>query len=405
MTHIVPRTSTLLAAAIGAVLVLGTVAAPAPVNAEPQARERRGQRENRSQDTKVTVEQRYPNATREAPEGKASRKMARKLEQMNELYSNDDLAGARAVADEILADPEANDYEKAYSAQFAGQAAYDADELQAAVDYMQQVVDLDALDNNSHFNAMLNLAQMQSSAEQHEAALATFDRYLTESGSTDPQDLVMKGQTLYLLERYTDAAQAIQQAIDASPEPNPQWQALLMQVYVESGDNAGAIRMAEQVVAAKPDDRRALLNLAVVYSQADMPEKSIEVLERLRAGGQLETANEYNQLYVTYLNMEGQERQAAAVIDEGLERGVLKPDLGTYTALAQAYYFSDQAAQAIEAYRKAAPLDEDGETYLNLAKVLYQEDRAAEAAQAAQQALDKGVSQPDQARDIINASR
>lgn len=405
MAHIVPRTSTLLAAAIGAVLVLGTVAAPAPVNAEPQARERRGQRENRSQDTKVTVEQRYPNATREAPEGKASRKMARKLEQMNELYSNDDLAGARAVADEILADPEANDYEKAYSAQFAGQAAYDADELQAAVDYMQQVVDLDALDNNSHFNAMLNLAQMQSSAEQHEAALATFDRYLTESGSTDPQDLVMKGQTLYLLERYTDAAQAIQQAIDASPEPNPQWQALLMQVYVESGDNAGAIRMAEQVVAAKPDDRRALLNLAVVYSQADMPEKSIEVLERLRAGGQLETANEYNQLYVTYLNMEGQERQAAAVIDEGLERGVLKPDLGTYTALAQAYYFSDQAAQAIEAYRKAAPLDEDGETYLNLAKVLYQEDRASEAAQAAQQALDKGVSQPDQARDIINASR
>ncbi len=405
MAHIVPRTSTLLAAAIGAVLVLGTVAAPAPVNAEPQARERRGQRENRSQDTKVTVEQRYPNATREAPEGKASRKMARKLEQMNELYSNDDLAGARAVADEILADPEANDYEKAYSAQFAGQAAYDADELQAAVDYMQQVVDLDALDNNSHFNAMLNLAQMQSSAEQHEAALATFDRYLTESGSTDPQDLVMKGQTLYLLERYTDAAQAIQQAIDASPEPNPQWQALLMQVYVESGDNAGAIRMAEQVVAAKPDDRRALLNLAVVYSQADMPEKSIEVLERLRAGGQLETANEYNQLYATYLNMEGQERQAAAVIDEGLERGVLKPDLGTYTALAQAYYFSDQAAQAIEAYRKAAPLDEDGETYLNLAKVLYQEDRASEAAQAAQQALDKGVSQPDQARDIINASR
>lgn len=405
MAHIVRRTSTLLAAAIGAVLVLGTVAAPAPVNAEPQARERRGQRENRSQDTKVTVEQRYPNATREAPEGKASRKMARKLEQMNELYSNDDLAGARAVADEILADPEANDYEKAYSAQFAGQAAYDADELQAAVDYMQQVVDLDALDNNSHFNAMLNLAQMQSSAEQHEAALATFDRYLTESGSTDPQDLVMKGQTLYLLERYTDAAQAIQQAIDASPEPNPQWQALLMQVYVESGDNAGAIRMAEQVVAAKPDDRRALLNLAVVYSQADMPEKSIEVLERLRAGGQLETANEYNQLYATYLNMEGQERQAAAVIDEGLERGVLKPDLGTYTALAQAYYFSDQAAQAIEAYRKAAPLDEDGETYLNLAKVLYQEDRASEAAQAAQQALDKGVSQPDQARDIINASR
>ena len=402
MTHRVSRSSTLLAAAIGAVLAIGTIAAPAPAAAEPQARSTDRDSRRASQ---PKAEERYPNATREAPAGKASRKMGRKLEQMNELYSNDDLAGARAVADEILADPAANDYEKAYSAQFAAQAAYEADEIQAAIDYMGQAVELDALDNNSHFNAMLNLAQMQSAAEQNEAALATYERYFAESGSTEPQDLVMMGQTLYLLERHAEAAQAIQRAIDASAEPNPQWQSLLMQVYVESGDTAGALRMAEQVAAARPDDRRAQLNLAVVYHQADMPEKAIEVLERLRAGGQLETANEYNQLYATYLGMEGQERKAAEVISEGLERGVLTPDRNTYIALAQAYYFSDQPGPAIEAYRKAAPLDEDGETYLNLAKVLYQEDRPAEAAEAAQKALDKGVARPDQARDIINASR
>ncbi|MCE7032345.1 tetratricopeptide repeat protein [Lysobacter sp. GX 14042] len=401
MTASVSTSSTILAAAIGAVLAFGTLAS-APVHADPQARGK-DRREQRSDQRSQKQEERYPNATRKAPTGTASRAVGKKLEQMNERYSNDDMAGTRVVAEEILADPKANDYEKAYAAQFASQAAYEADDVQAAIDYMQQAVDLNALDNNSHFGAMLNLAQMQQAADQNEAALATFEQFFAGSGSNNPQDLVMKGQALYLLERYAEAAQVIQEAIAASDNPNPQWQALLMQVYAESGDTAGAVRMAEQVAEAKPDDRRALLNLAVVYDQAGMTDKAIEVLERLRAGGQLETAAEYNQLYVTYLNMDGQERKAAEVITEGLDRGVLPPEHNTYVALAQAYYFSDQPGPAIEAYQKAAPLDDDGETYLNLAKVLFQEDRMAEAVQAARQALDKGVKSPDDARAIISA--
>lgn len=401
MSAPVSTSSTLLAAAIGAALAFGTLAS-APAHADPQARGQ-DRREQRSDQRSPKQEERYPNATREAPAGKASRAIGKKLEKMNELYSNDDMAGTRVVAEEILADPKANDYEKAYAAQFASQAAYDADDIQTAIDYMQQAVDLDALDNNSHFGAMLNLAQMQQAADQNEAALATFEKFFAGTGSNNPQDLVMKGQALYLLERHAEAAQVIQEAIAASDDPSPQWQALLMQIYAESGDTAGAVRMAEQVAEAKPDDRRALLNLAVVYDQAGMTDKAIEVLERLRAGGQLETSAEYNQLYVTYLNMDGQERKAAEVINEGLERGVLQPEYNTYVALAQAYYFSDQPGPAIEAYQKAAPLDDDGETYLNLAKVLFQEDRTTEAVQAARQALEKGVKSPDDARAIISA--
>ena len=44
-------------------------------------------------------------------------------------------------------------------------------------------------------------------------------------------------------------------------------------------------------------------------------------------------------------------------------RGWLKPDFQTYLALGQSYYFSDQIAQAIDAYGKAAPMAPDGETY------------------------------------------
>jgi len=127
----------------------------------------------------------------------------------------------------------------------------------------------------------------------------------------------------------------------------------------------------------------------------------VAVLERLRTSGQMADERDYRQLYSSYANMDGKEKEVIAVINEGLEKGILKADQQTYLALAQSYYYSDQIQPAIEAWQKAAPLSKDGETYLNLAKVLWQENRIAEAKQAAKAALDKGLRKPEEARKIL----
>lgn len=402
MSSFTSRQPSVLAAAVGVVLALGLGLPEA--SAEPQARS--ASRQARKADTAAQAPKaaaQFPNATREEPDARPTARGNRKLSEMMGFYDGKKGAEARAVADEILADDKANAYEKSFAAQVAAQLAYDADDTDGAIAMYQRVIELNGLDNNSHYGAMLNLAQMLQMQERYPESLAAFDRYFAETGSSNPEDLMMKGQSFYLMENHAEAAKVMRQAIDASPEPKPEWQALLMQVYAETGNNAEAVRMAEQVAAAKPDDKRALLNLAVVYDQADMQQKAVEVLEKLRAAGQLTTRNEYNQLYVTYLNMEGHERQAAEVIQDGLAKGAMQPDYNSYIALAQAYYFSDQPALAIEAYQKAAPLDDDGETYLNLAKVLFQEDRIAEAKAAAKQAMDKGVKRPEDARSILSA--
>ena len=175
-----------------------------------------------------------------------------------------------------------------------------------------------------------------------------------------------------------------------------------MATYAETGQNAEAIALAEKLAAKNPTDKKAQTNLATVYAQADQMDKAAAVLEKLRAAGQLSDEREYRQLYITYANMDGREKDVISVINEGLQKGILKPDHQTYLALAQSYYYSEQIPQAIENWQKAAPLSKDGETYLNLARVLWQEDRIAEAKQAAKQALDKGVKKPDDARKIIN---
>ncbi|HZX77528.1 tetratricopeptide repeat protein [Lysobacter sp.] len=395
------RNRSVLAAAIGAVLVFGTVSQVEAQTAQDRAEQRRARNADKQQGAskgKAAVD--YPEATRKA-EAKASSKASPKLQKMVDLYDDDKAQEAIAAANEIIANPAFNAYDHAFAAQIAAQASYDNDDAAAAKKYLQQAIDFDGLDNNSHFGAMYMLAQLQLQDDQYAESLKTLDRFFAETKSTKPEQLVVKGNALYRLERYPEAATVLKQAIDASPDPKPEWQQLLMATYAESGNAAEATRMAEAVAAKNPNDKRAQMNLAAVYQQADMLDKSAAVLEKLRAAGQLTDDREYRQLYATYLNMDGREKDAIGVINEGLQKGILKPDYQAYVALAQANYFADQFGPAIDAYKKAAPLAPDGETYLNLARVLWQEDRIPEAKEAAKQAVAKGVKKPEDAKKIL----
>lgn len=394
------RNRSLLAAAIGAVLAFGALS-QVHAQASQRAQERREREAQKGQEKASKTADQFPNATRQQPDAKASAKVTPKLQKMMKLYDDDKGAEARVIADEVIANPAANAYDKSFAGQIAGQIAYESDDTNAALGYWNQAIESNGLDNNAHFSTMFTVAQVQLQEDKYTEALATIDRFLKESGSQKPEQLVVKGNALYRLERYPEAAAVLKQAIAASPEPKAEWQQLLMAAYAESGQGGEAAKMAEAVAAKNPNDKRAQMNLAVVYQQNDMYDKSAAVMEKLRASGQLTEDKEYRQLYASYLNMDGKEKEAIGVINDGMQKGVLKPDYQTYLALAQAYYFSDQMAPAIDAYKKAAPLSPDGETYLNLARVLWQEDRIPEAKEAAKQAIAKGVKKPDDAKKIL----
>lgn len=393
----------LLTAAIGAALMVGVVSQTQAQSASDRAAERRERQEAKASNPKgsAAAEERYPDATRAAPPAKASPKLSRRLKVMMDHYDKNEGAEARIVADEVIANDKANSYETSFAAQIAAQIAYDADDAATAMRYLEQALQFDGLDNNAHFDSMLMLAQLQLQEEHYPDSLATFDRYLSESKTQKPEHLVLKGNALYRMERFSEAAAVLEQAISATPEPRADWLQLLMGAYSETGQGDKAAQLAQQLASKNPGDKSAQMNLAAIYLQGNMLDKAADVLEGLRSAGQLTEAQDYQQLYSTYLNLDGKEKQAAEVISEGLEKGVLNPDFSVYQALAQAYYFSDQINPAIDAYNKAAPLDSDGETYLNLARVLWQEDRIAEAKEAAKQAIAKGVKQPKDAQTIV----
>ncbi len=394
------RRHSLIVSAIALALISG--AASADPQAAQRAQERR-EKQEREAAQKSDVEPaapRWPQATRKEPDAKATAKRSAELKAMFDAFNANDSAAVVATADKFLADDSANAYERAISARLAGASLLNADNARASA-YLKRALELDGLGNNDHYESMYLLAQLQLQQQQYAESLATVDRFLAETKSQAPEELALKGNALYRLKRYPEAATVLKQALQTAPQPKPEWQQLLMQTYADMGQPAEASKVAEELAGKNPGDANAQINLAATYMQNGQDAKAVEVLETLRASGKLTTEQDYRNLYAMYSNAGDKWKEAVAVINEGLTKGILKPDHATYNALGQAYWFSEQTGPAIDAYRKAAPLAPDGETYLNLARALNNEGRATEAKDAAKQALAKGVKKPEDAKTIL----
>lgn len=365
--------------AIGAVF-FGLLAMAFP--AEAQRQQRRGA---------ATAEQvQYPDATREEPGERAGQRLGPQINRMNDAMGRDQFDRVIEIAEGIVANDRANAYERSISYQFLGAAHIEEDDYASALRYFKRAVEENGLPNNSHFQLMLQIVQLHFAEDEYDEAIAALDDFIAQSGSKRPEHTALRGNILYRMDRFEDAAAALRAAIEASDEPNSSWQQLLMASLAEMEQPEEAARIAEEIVRRNPNDKSALMNLASIYVQADMTDKAAQVLADARGRGLLTEARDYQTLYRLYLNIEGSELAAVEIIKEGLERQILTPNHEVYNIMGQAYYFADKPAEAIEAYRQAVPFAENGETALNLARVLYNEDRFGEAISAARSALDKG---------------
>lgn len=374
------------------VLLLLTLFVVQPVSAQ------RGERAKKNEEKKEAM---FPNATREEPKLKPVQSINKQLAKLYDLNDEQKYDEALEVGQAILANKKAGPYEKSVTNQVLGFVYIDKDDYPTAITYLQAALDAEGLPNDSHYQVMNQIAQMQMSEEQYEAAEKTISRLISETRTERPEIIATHGNILYRLERFDEAAVLLKKAIDTSPEPQDAWSQLLMATYFDQDKPAEAAKIAEEMLAKNPNDKKSLMNLASIYAQGDNYDKAAEVLERARAQNMLTEERDYRQLYAIYLNSEGKEKEAITVINEGLQKNLLKPSTDVYVALGQAYYFTEQPNEAIDAYKNAVKYATDGEASLNLARMLSNEERHAEAKAASQEAISKGVKKPGEAYMVL----
>lgn len=376
-----------------AALVLLATAIVVP-DAEAQ-RQRRGETETRAPQ--------YPDATREAPAGQYSQRLQRQVNKLLTAYNDQpaDPDVVIAAAEELIANERATAYDKGMAQLLAGSIALSDGQDDVAIRYLTQAVEGNALNNDNHYGSMLSLAAAYSNKEQFDESDALLARMISETKTTNPKVYALQGSNFFNNDKYEQAIAPLKRAMELeTDEREPALPQMLMAVYTELGRDAEAVGVAEEIYNRDKDDKRALLNLALMYTNADMGDKAAALLDGARAAGKFNEAADYQRLVSAYYNMDRQ-ADAAAVLQEGMDKQLLPADAKNYLQLAQFRYFGEDIPAAIEAARKGAAVSQDGEISLFLAQVLDQEDRNAETKAAAKEAIAKGLKNPGDAWMVL----
>jgi tetratricopeptide (TPR) repeat protein len=332
----------------------------------------------------------FPNTKRAEPRTSMSEASAKKFNAAQEAMNEENYTKAKESLQPILDNKKSSPYERAMAMTYLANVAWEEDEMAKALDYNQQAIALDAMPNEAQFNAIYQVSQMNLMEERYDASLASIDQWFALTGAETADAWALKGNALYRLDKFPEAAQAIERANQLSTAPNDAWNQMLLASYMEGENYPAAAKAAEGILAKNPQDKDVTLTLASIYNEMEQNDKALAVLEGAYQQGLLKDAKDLKQLYQMYNYLE-QPAKAAEVITAGLASGALEPGLDAYRGLGDAYSQSENWDQAIDAYAKAAPYAQDGEMEFQRGHLMIQEkDQHAEGKKAIQAALAKG---------------
>lgn len=337
----------------------------------------------------------YPAALREEPVFKTDARIAKQLQ---DIYNDSQEPGNEEKilerVQKLVESKRADNYIRSFAEIIRADVYENLERYDESIAALQQAIALDGLSNDNHFQIMLRLAQTQLNEDRDADGAATMKRFLEESKSDKPEHIALLGNAYFRIEKYQEAADYLKRAILASPEPNASWQQLLMASYFEMEQPLEAAKVAEEVLAKDPDNKALMLNLATIYYETEQMDKTAALLGDMRSRGLLTEERDYTTAYRLLLNMDGKELTAVEFMQDGLDKGVLKPNLEIYNMMGQAFYFSEQIEKAIAAWTEATKYAKDGEVDLNLARVLYNEQQYPKAKAHANEAIKRGTRRP-----------
>src|SRR3546814_14782600 len=92
----------------------------------------------------------------------------------------------------MIANEKANAYERSISARLAAASLIGEDDAKAMA-YLQKALEFNGLSNNAHYDSMLMPGQLQMQTDNDPPGLATLDKLLAETRTTNPDEPAIRG--------------------------------------------------------------------------------------------------------------------------------------------------------------------------------------------------------------------
>jgi len=313
---------------------------------------------------------------------------------LNEAY---ELLGEEAFDEAFeelsdLADNRLSDFEKAKVHQTMGFVTAQREQYEAAIDHFSEAVRLNQLQNEIHFEMILQIAQLYNALERYGEALEQLDFWFcvaNEDAKKTANVWVLKASLHVENDELAEALAAIDEAIELAEEPKESWYRLKLGILLELEDYRPAVEVAKILVEIDPDRKEYWSQLSGIYMELDQNEDAMGALHLAYRRGLLDRGSEYTQLAGLLQQMKAP-RLAAEVMEDGLRNGYVEATANNWEMTGGAWYQARELDRALAAFEKAGAISDSGKIDFQRASIMAAEENWEGVLSSATRALEKG---------------
>jgi tetratricopeptide (TPR) repeat protein len=303
-------------------------------------------------------------------------------ERYDEAYADLERMMARAGRDEYL---------QAILNQAMAQVEWARGNYDQALGYFETAVRLDKLPNETHFALMYQIAQLYFMQDRFDEALERLDLWFC---TVPPEKVtaaayVLKASIYVQKEDYPNTLAAIDQAIAMDDDPKESWFQVKLAAHYELEQYPQAAETLEILISRWPDKKIYWTQLSQIYYKLKQEDRALAVMALAYRKNLLDKQIDITYLSSLYSNADVPYK-AAEVMEKGIRDGLVQPSKNNWTVVADAWYAAEELERALAAYEEAGQAAGDGDIDLRRAFILVDLERWPDALEALNLALEKG---------------
>lgn len=312
----------------------------------------------------------------------------KKITRYNEMMAEERYAEAKTGLTAMV-NGRASGYVKAVIYQLLGHIdSLQGNYVSSAANF-KKAIDLDAMPNTTHFQMMLQRAQLLMLNEDHRGGLKALDEYMAIVDEIPDTAFAIKANAHVQLEQFREAKAAIKQAIQLADNPKETWYQLLLAVHSELSEYREMADVLRTLIGIVPNKKVYWMQLHSVLFTLKKDKESLAVWEMAYRKGLFEQESDYLQLFKLY-SFNDIPYKAGSVLEKALKDGHVKSNFKNWKQLGQVWYGARELRKSLEAYEQASQYATDGEIDLTRSYLYVDLEEWSKAVDSINAALQKG---------------
>ena len=325
-----------------------------------------------------------------AAEPTASRSTFLKLMDVQELWDEEDYAGALLELEELIEKTRDNKpYDFALANQYLAHTALMADQVDRARPALEAALSMPEKDLGVKLTGEIKMfyAQIVIGDEDFELAKRMFDEWLeTTEEEPKPQQYFSMGYANYMAGYLTEARDYVTMAINQSTKPADNWLRLQYSILFDSKEYEQARAIAINLLDRDPQNESYWRLLASHYMRLEDYPQALATAETALTAGVMNSETDLRRVASLYGHVAVPEK-AARQLSVWLEEEKVEADAKTWRQLGDLWMLARERKNAKEALWKSVNLEPDARTYEFLASIHFEDEEWQQSYDAFEQAL------------------